>query len=247
MCKALSAEGFGTVTRGDGEKGRPSSDSYQVQYLCAYHGKMVVAGRQGIVTEVRRYLVMDNPQLGFSMLICQLDFAVGIGDSTHIRVAAIVADSTVVERPEGAALWRPFVDELLAKSVRVLVFKDSDEHFRKTLNGKMRNTQISKVCGPGPAFFVLGPVQHVIGDRNNVFTYDSSEAGDSSIRWPVVGEVKLKPPWSSQVANTTLTFVIVGGSPCRRSQGAFERRQAKAKIRRKGAKNKQNARHRGVQ
>ena len=81
---------------------------------------MVVVGRHGIVNDLRHHQAMDTPQLG-TMLICQLDFAVGIGDSTHIRVAAIVADSTVVDRPEGAALWRPFVDLLFAKAVRLFV------------------------------------------------------------------------------------------------------------------------------
>ena len=183
------------------------------------------------------------------MFICQLDFAVGICDSTHIRVAAIVADSTVVERPEGAALWKPVVDVLFAKTVRVLVFKDSAEHFRNTLNEKMTNTQIAKVCGPVPSFFVLGHVQKMKGDPQKVFTYYLAVAGDASEKWPVIGEVKLKPPVKLKhqvIANSTCTFVIVGGSPCRRSQGAFERRQAKATIRRKGAKKMQNARHREV-
>ena len=224
LSNALSQEGFGQATRGNGEKGRSAIEDYQVQYRFAVHGQMVVAGRVSIVTYVRHVHALRDPQLG-TMLICQLDFVVGINNSTHMRVAAIVADSTVVERRGNAALWVPFVNLLSDNTVRVLVFKDSHEHFNNTLCEKMQNTQFVKVCGPQPSFYVLGPVQKVTADWKNMFTYTIWETGDSSSKWPMIGEVKLKPPLTP-VAHATCTFVIVGSSQGRRSEVAWKRRAA---------------------
>ena len=99
--KALSKASFGTATRGNGETGRSPPCEYQEKYLYAIHGSIVIAGRYGIVKDLRHHLAMDVPQRG-TMLIAQLDYSIGIADALHMRVAAIAANSTVVERPEDA-------------------------------------------------------------------------------------------------------------------------------------------------
>ncbi len=73
-----------------------------------------------------------------------------------MRGAAIMAESTVVESDDGAKDWSEIGEELLQKSVRVLVFKDSAEDFRNALLRSMQNTQIAGVYCRGASFFVFG-------------------------------------------------------------------------------------------
>ena len=163
------------------------------------------------------------------MLIAQLDFTVGIEDSLHMCVAAIAADSAVVERPEVLAFWNATVQELLDKSVRVLVFKDSAEEFREALRQKIVSTQISDVCGRGPSFFVLGPVDGVRAKDEtklkNMFTiYPAEGRMDMSSKWSSIGLMKLKDS-HTEVEKTTCTFVFVGSETSRRSQAKYFERK----------------------
>ena len=117
------------------------------------------------------------------MLIAQLDFAAGISDSVHIRVAGIAVDSTVVERPKEIDSWKRAVRELHEKTVRVLVFKDSSEHFLNALGEKMQHTQIPNVCGRVASLFVLGAVDKTSGEATHMFTYHPEEDSSRGGRW----------------------------------------------------------------
>ena len=221
---ALSQVGFGTATRGNGEKGRSPPSEYQEKYLYALNGRIVIAGRCGIVKELRHHFAMVTPQQG-TLLIAQLDFAIGINDSSHMRVAGIAVDSAVAESHPGQSFWKNTVEELHAKTVRVLAFKDSAECFQEALRKKMQNTQISNVCGRGPSFFVLGPVQSV-GDRHKkMWTYRPDDGMDSSMKWPSIGMVKLKLS-HTEIEQTKSTFVFIGSlTPRRSSQSMIHRKR----------------------
>jgi len=217
---ALHQASFGIPTRGNGVTGRRPPTEYQEKYLYAVHGRIVIAGRHGIVKKLRHELAMDCPQRG-TMLIAQLDFVVGIEDSLHWRVAAIATDSTVVERPEGLTFWNTTVQELVDKSVRILVFKDSAEQFREAMRHRMQNTQISNVCGRGPSFFLLGPVGDVMANTRsklkNIFTIYAAEDGvDMTSKWSSIGVMKLKDS-HTEIEKTTCTFVFAGSETSRRS------------------------------
>ena len=232
---ALMQRSFGLPTRGHGEKGRSPPGEYQVKYLCVISGPIVIAGRDGIVKDIRPDVEKDTPERG-KLFIAQLDFKVSIEDSLHMRVAGIAANSAVAERPEGLAFWNATVQELLDKSVRVLVFKDSAEHFREALRQKMQNTQISNVCGRGPSFFVLGPVDGVSAKdparRKNMFTFHTGEGLDMTSNWSSIGLVKLKDS-HTEIEKTKCTFVFVGSSTPRRSPAKFLERKVKRQAKKK--------------
>ena len=236
---ALNQASFGNPTRGNGETGRSPPSEYQEKYLYAVHGRIVIAGRYGIVKEIHHHLAMDCPQ-GGTMLIAQLDFVVGIEGSLHMRVAAIAADSTVVERPEVLTAWNATVQELLDASVRVLVFKDSAEQFLEALRQRMQSTQISNVCGRGPSFFVLGPVDGVWAKEStklkNMFTIYAAEDGvDMTSKWSSFGLMKLKDS-RYKIEKTTCTFVFVGSETSRRSPATFLKRKLGRKSGKGGGK-----------
>ena len=142
----------------------------------------------------------------------------------NLRVAAITADSTVVERKkQDTALWQKLVDELIEKSVRVLVYKDSSEVFRNTLHRSMQNTQISNVCGPGPSFFVLGPVgKATTKTSKKIFTFNAT-VEDKTQRWPTLEEAKLKE-LKLREAGTNNTLVYIGSTAARRTPEQLARR-----------------------
>ena len=107
---ALCMAAFGTVTRGDGGKGRAGSDEYQESYHYAFAGNVVVGGRRGIVQSLTHKLRMSTPLKG-QMFIADVDFKVGIQESLNIRVAAIMVNSTVVESGEGSKDWQSIVQK----------------------------------------------------------------------------------------------------------------------------------------
>ena len=96
--EALNQAGFGSPTRGDGEKGRSPPDAYQVNYRVAVHGPIVIAGRSSLVEALCVQDAVTTNQAGGYMLVAQLDFVSSIDAVLHMRVAAIVTNSTVVER-----------------------------------------------------------------------------------------------------------------------------------------------------
>jgi hypothetical protein len=233
---ALSQPSFGSPTRGDGVKGRSPPSEYQEKYLYVIHNEIVIAGRYGVVKELRHNLAKECPQRG-TILIAQLDFAIGIQDSLHMRVAAISTNSTVVERPEGQRFWNGTVQELLDKSVRVLVFKDSAEQFREALRQKTSSTQISNVCGRAPSFFVLGPVDGVWAkdkrqSRNMFSIYTPEDKEDMTRKWSSIGLMKLKDS-HTEIEKTKCTFVFVGSETSRRSPQKFLERKVKRQAKKK--------------
>ena len=142
LTKAICRPSFGTRTHGNG--GRSSKEEYQEEFLYCARGKIVVAGRKGMVKHVSIKLVKDSPLNGM-LLVADVDFSVGIQECLNMRVAAIMAESTVVESDDGAKDWSEIVEELLRKSVRVLVFKDSAEDFRNALLRSMHHTHRFRV------------------------------------------------------------------------------------------------------
>ena len=100
------------------KKGRSCSDDYQEKYVYVIRGRIVVAGRCGIVKGVLTAFTMETPQDGH-MLIAQVDFSVGVSDTVHMVVAGIAVDSTAVERPRGSNSWTRVVQELNEK---ILIF-----------------------------------------------------------------------------------------------------------------------------
>ena len=106
--------------------------------------------------------------------------------------------------------------------MRVLAFKDSPAELHKSMAKEMQYTQISRVCGTGPSFFVMGPVTKLSGDRTNISTVYPSDR-DQSSSWPPIGEIKVK---NSAVVeeDTTKTQVFMGGRVCRRAPEAIHRR-----------------------
>ena len=137
----------------------------------------------------------------------------------------------------GHAFWNATEQELLDKSVRVLVFKDSAEDFWVALGQKMQNTQISNVCGRGPSFFVLGPVDGVRASDpakpRNMFTIYPEGVPDLTLKWGKIGLVKLKES-HTEIEKTTCTFVFVGSETSRRSPQGYFKRQVAAEDRRWG-------------
>ena len=133
LARAFGKDPFGTCprrTHGNGE--RPPKELYQEKFLYCYHGRIVVAGRSGMVKDVTVKSVTKTPLKGY-MLIAEVDFSVGVHNALQMRVVAIVAESTVVEKDDIVKDWTCNVEELLQRSVRVLCFKDSEEDFRNTL------------------------------------------------------------------------------------------------------------------
>ena len=234
---ALNKDGFGIVTRGDGVKGRSPPSEYQEKYLYVIAGRIVIAGRQGVVKDIRHHLMHDCPGRG-KMLIAQLDFTIGIADSLHLRVAAIaantavaVADDDTLPLGEKERFWNSAVAELLDKSVRVLVYKDSSDAFRETLRQRIVSTQISEVCGRGPSFFVLGPCDSVWGTDgrmvSKIFTYYPPEGSkDMSSKWPSLGTLKLKESHTT-VVGSTCTYCFLGSERSRRSEAKIMERKVK--------------------
>ena len=118
----LSESSFGSPTRGDGGKGRSSKDEYQERFRWIRHKNMLVAGRDGLVKEVNNKGEWETPRNG-SMFIAEVDFCVCIRGIMNMRVAAITDDSTVVERDrQDKTAWNTLGDELILKTVRVLVY-----------------------------------------------------------------------------------------------------------------------------
>ena len=152
------------------------------------------------------------------MVIAQLDFTVSIEGVLHMRVAAIVTDSAVVEHgnerrdSDVVAFWKGCVDDLCKLSVRVLVFKDSAETFREVLHKKMQHTQVSDVCGRKPSFFVLGPLDRVLSQQAKQF-YTSC---DPTSNWGSISSLKLKQ-CKTTFEKSTRTLVFLGSDVTRRS------------------------------
>ena len=98
----------------------------------------------------------------------------------------------------------------------------------------MKSTHISNVCGRGPSFFVLGPLDSVQSKdptkRKNMFTIHTAEGNmDMSSKWASIGVMKLKDS-HTEIEKTTCTWVFVGSETSRRSQGKhFERQVAQDK------------------
>ena len=235
---ALRKEGFGSPTRGNGEKGRSPPDQYQETYVTAVHGPIVIAVRSSIVKSLGKQSVTSRSDLGVYLLIAQLDFRVSIAEVLHMRVAAIVTDSAVVERGKnrcenGLAFWNDVVHELYENTVRVLVFKDSAEQFREALQKKMQHTRVSNVCGRGPSFFVLGPLDNVVFEsRQQVkkfFTLDPTKE-DTTKKWASISSLKLKK-CNTPFEKSTRTFVFLGSEASRRSGPKHAEREKKARDR----------------
>ena len=234
---ALNKDGFGIPTRGDGVKGRSPPSEYQEKYLYVIAGRIVIAGRQGVVKDIRHHLALDCPGRG-KMVIAQLDFTIGIADTLHLRVAAIAANSAVAVADddtlplgEKERFWNSAVAELLNTTVRVLVYKDSSDEFRETLRQRIVSTQISEVCGRGPSFFVLGPCDGVRGKERRtakkMLTYYPAEGTmDMSSKWPSLGTLKLKECHTT-VVGSTCTFCFLGSETSRRSEAKAMERKVK--------------------
>ena len=111
------------------------------------------------------------------------------------------------------------------------MFKDSAEQFREALRQRMKSTQISNVCGRGPSFFVLGPLDGVwVSDKaklKNMFTINTPEDKvDMTSKWSSFGVMKLKDS-HTEIEKTTCTFVFVGSETSRRSPAKqLERKEA---------------------
>ena len=166
------------------------------------------------------------------MLIVQLDFRVSIDDVLHMRVAAIVTNSTVVEREKKGCeallrFWTHAVEELNKWSVRVLVYKDSGDDFRELLRKKMQYTHIANVCGgDGPSFFVLGPVKKtkvLNQQRAEMKSMTSTQKEDPTKKWAPISFLKLKE-CKTRIEKSTRTFVHLGSKVCRRTETARAKR-----------------------
>ena len=82
----------------------------------------MVAGRDGIVKDINNKGESKTPRHG-RMFIAEIDFCADVQGMMNIRVAAITDDSTVVERDrQDKTAWNTLGDELIQKTVRVLVF-----------------------------------------------------------------------------------------------------------------------------
>ena len=137
--EALQKPGFGTPTRGDGEKGRSTPEEYQEEYIASHDGPVVIAGRKSMVKTISSVQGIEAALEGVRLFIVQLDFIVSVDDVLHMRVAAIVTNSTVVERAEkGDGELLSFcdraVEDLYKWSVRVLVYKDSGKESGVVVN-----------------------------------------------------------------------------------------------------------------
>ena len=166
------------------------------------------------------------------MVIAQLDFTVSIDGVLHMRAAAIVTDSTVVEHgnerrdSDVVAFWKNCVDELYTLSARVLVFKDSAPTFREVLHKKMQHTQVSDVCGRMPSFFVLGPLDRVLSQQAKQF-YTSC---DPTRKWGSISSLKLKQ-CKTKFEKSTRTLVFLGSEVSRRSGQKIADREKEAWVR----------------
>ena len=137
-------------------------------------------------------------------------------------------------------LWNDVVNELIDKSVRVVVFKDSAEHFRNALGQKVGHTQISNMCGSGPSFFLLGPVASLWckdqGEQKNIVTvHPPGDNEDMAAKWATFGILKLKVS-HTVIENTMSTFVFFGSEKSRRSPAKVLERKVAAQRKWKGGK-----------
>ena len=235
--EALKAPGFGTSTRGDGEKGRSTPEEYQEEYIASRDGPVVIAGRKSMVKTISTVQGIEAALEGVRLFIVQLDFIVSVENVQHMRVATIATNSTVVERRrEGSEalppLWTFVVDELHKHSVRVLVYKDSEDGFRRLLLKKMQYTYISNVCGgTTPSFFVLGPVKNKKVQNQPGAKMQSvapAQKDDQTKKWSSFSFLKLKG-CNTRIEESTKTFVHLGSKACRRTETALAKRNEKRK------------------
>ena len=230
--EALKKPGFGTPTRGDGEKGRSTPEEYQEEYIASRDGPIVIAGRKSMVKTISTVQGIEAALEGVRLFIVQLDVIVSVDDVLHMRVATIATNSTVVEREKKGSeallpFWTHVVEELNKHSVRVLVYKDSEDGFRRLLLKKMQYTYISNVCGGiKPSFFVLGPVKNTKVQNQQGAVIQSvapTQKDDPTKKWASISFLKLKE-CKTRIEKSTRTFVHLGSKVCRRTETARAKR-----------------------
>ena len=114
-------------------------------------------------------------------------------------------------------------------SVRVFVMPDAPNDLRNEMQKNLQYASISRLHGVKDSFFVIGPVDALVGDRSTI-TQHYPIGVDETEAWPPIGQIKLK---QSTVVEpfVTKTTVIVGGRLPRRSAQGWQRRNATASVR----------------
>ena len=123
-------------TRGDGKKGggkgkRAGADQFQVQYMCECEGTCIVAGRRGIVKNIKRDEYVELPPedpSGGMLLIATVHFGVAVMGIMSMSVAVLDVQvrgsgPEVCELPAEEASPSPWADtteKLALHNVRVL-------------------------------------------------------------------------------------------------------------------------------
>ena len=220
----LSERSFGTALRGyGGEGGRSSEEDYQERFRWFSRGKILVGGRDGFVKEITNKGEWKTPRNG-KMVVADIDFVVDVQGMMNMRVAAIVDDSTVVERRHrDLETWNLLGEELLLKTVRVVAYKDSADGFLNMLRDKCKHVQVSNMCGRQASLFVLGPIGKTKPQfHKNLCSYNVTET-DRTERWTKIQEVKLKM-MQQREACAISTVVILGSNQGRRGVEGLERR-----------------------
>ncbi len=172
-------------------------------------------------------------------LIAQVDFTVGLGGSgSHVSVAvSAVPETSVTSAVAETESWPGVAYELEKNTVRLLAgeFKGIASKAICSLSTLVQVTPCGVAGSRWPSILILGPVSKVKmypptrggGKWTGPATHVPKEV-DQSRGWPLIEQVKHKPP-ISVLPHTTKFGLVVEGKESRRQPYAIDaRKQARS-------------------
>ena len=150
------------------------------------------------------------------MVVADAGFNVPVENTLAQRFAAIEMLSPTFDASAlGIVSWELAALTMSQMSVRVFVMPDAPNDLRDEMQKNLQYASISRLHGVKDSFFVIGPVDALVGDRSTI-TQHYPIGVDETEAWPPIGQIKLK---QSTVVEpfVTKTTVIVGGRLPRRS------------------------------
>jgi hypothetical protein len=171
MKDALESEGVGTAPscgdgerRGDGggDKGkgkkRKNPTEFQAKFHVIMQDEILIAGRVGIVREVRIWEVVPTPGEG-TLLIADVGLSVAVQQMLSIKVAALCVRKH--ERSAYAkAEWQKVAQTVVSKSVRLIAGEFEETIF--VFTQALRKYATARACALEP-YIESGSVKHWLG------------------------------------------------------------------------------------